>query len=78
MHRTITHDYNLIPQGHGLHLVMGDVYHGTLDLVVEPSQLQPHALPKTRIKVAQGFIEEEKLWSAYQCTPHSNPLPLPS
>ena len=42
LHQAAVHDDDAITHGHRLHLVMGDVHHGGIQLLVEAHQLAAH------------------------------------
>ena len=50
-----------VGQGHGLHLVMGDVDHGRAQPLVQRRELIAHAHPERRVQVRQGLVEQEDL-----------------
>lgn len=42
---SVAHNYHLVPEGHGFHLVVGDINHRPLDLLVHLFEFQPYVGP---------------------------------
>ena len=53
------HDDDLVGQGHGLALVMGYVYAGDADALLDLADLRAHVHTQLGVQVGQGFVEEQ-------------------
>src|SRR5215471_2095829 len=74
--KTVPHDHDTVPHGHGFHLVMGHVNHRGIETVVQFDKLGPHVDAQFGIEVTQRLIKEEDLWLPYNGSPHGDTLSL--
>ena len=61
---------------HGLDLVVGDVDHRSVELAVEPGDLDAHLHAKRRVEVGERLVEQEHLRLAYDGAADGNALTL--
>ena len=74
----VIHDDEPVTKGHGLHLIVGHVDAGDLELLVKVPDLESHLDPQLGIQVAQGFIEEKDPRFPHDTSSHGHPLALPA
>ena len=53
------HDDDLVGKSHGLALVMGHVYAGDADALLDLADLRAHVHTQLGIQVGQGFVKEQ-------------------
>ena len=57
----VLHDDDAVAQGHGLHLVVGDVDEGGVDLLPELDDLRAHLVAELGVQVGEGLIHQKDL-----------------
>ena len=72
------HDHDLVRQGHGLDLVVGDIDHGGAELPVQLGDFEPRADPERGIEVRQRLVEEEEARLAHDGPADGDALALPT
>ena len=70
--------HHLVGHGHGLHLVVGDIYHGQAQLLLQRADLVTHFRPELGIQVRQWFIHETDPPPRHDGACQRHPLPLPT
>ena len=65
-----------VAQGHGFHLVVGDVQAGHLHTPLQPFDFRPHGDAQLGVEVGQRLVEQEQLGVAHNRAPHRDALAL--
>ena len=69
---------DLVSEGHGLDLVVGDVDHCCPDFFVQPGNFDTHLDPQLGVEIGKRFVEQKYIWTANDGASDSNPLTLAS
>ena len=75
-HHALVHDDDVVRQGHGLALVMGDIDGGDAHLLLDAADLRAHGNPKLGVQVGQGLIKQKHRGFDNQGTGQGHPLLL--
>ena len=67
---------NPVGESQGLLLVMGDVYGGNAQILLQLPNFGPHLDPDFGIQVAQGFVEQKDIRVQDQSPGQGHPLLL--
>ena len=72
----LAHDDHVIGQRHGLGLIMGHVYRGQTEPLLNVAQLEAHRLAQPGIEIGQRLVEEEHARAVDQRAGEHDPLLL--
>ena len=72
----LVHDDDLVGHRQGLFLVVGDVYEGDAELLLEPDELVLHLLPELEIERAERLVEQQHSRFVHYGPRHGYPLLL--
>jgi len=72
----LIHNDDLIRQGHGLRLIVGDINGGDADLLLDAADLSTHGNTQLGIQVGEGFIKEQDTGLHHQSTGQGHTLLL--
>ena len=76
LNNTISHYYDSGTQCHSLGLVMCYIDNSGSKSLMQLSNLNSHLYTEFCIQVGQRLVHKKYLWITYNCSPHSNTLPL--
>ena len=78
MHESVLHYHNPVSHGHGLGLVVRNVYEGRAKPLVKLAYLAPHRCTELCIEVGKRLVKKEYLWVSYHGSSKRDSLPLTS
>ena len=59
LNHRLVHDHHRVRQRQRLDLVVGDVYGGGLEVLVQPPEFAPHVDPQHGVEIGQGLIHQQ-------------------
>jgi hypothetical protein len=76
LHDPVSHDDDTVAEGHRLDLIVGHVYRGGAEAVVQFLELHTHLHTQLGVEVGQRLVEQEHLRVPHDRPPERDPLAL--
>ena len=76
LNESVLHDDDAVAQGHGLGLVMRDIYERRVDALSQLDELSSHLVPQFGVQVGERLVHQEDLRVSDDCASDRDSLAL--